>query len=53
MGGKTVLCVLFTAFLNYFVVNDIIATNHFFKIRGSSKSKHTWFIKNVIQVVCI
>ena len=40
----------FTAFLNDFVVNDIIATYHFFKIRGSSESKHAWFIKNVIQV---
>ena len=40
----------FTAFLNDFVVNDIIATNHFFTIRGSSEYKHAWFIKNVIQV---
>ena len=39
-----------TAFLNDFVVNDIIATINFSKIRGSSESKHAWFIKNVIQV---
>ena len=44
MVGKTVLCVRFYGFFNDFVVYNVIATNHFFKICGSSESKHTVFV---------
>lgn len=37
-------------FLSDFVVKNIVATDPFSKIRGSSKDKHTGFLKNIVKV---
>ena len=45
-----IVCVFLGLFLNDYVVKDIVATDPFFKIFGSSKGKHARFLKNIVKV---